>query len=275
MKPIVGFKRNTLRVSLQLRHWMSGVGCRALNGCKKPLLLAIAILLSASIHAAEGPTFDQANRLYEEGKFRDAVEAYSQLIASGTRSAALFFNLGNAQFKAGRVGEAIASYRQAEQLAPRDPDVRANLAFARRQVTGPTLRPGWFHARMETLTTNEWTLLAVLPVWGWFGLLILPRLKPGLRSSLRTATWVGGLVSLCACAAFTYVLSHRLNEHTLVVTERNAVVRYGPFSESQSAFTAADGAELSLLDHKDDWYQVSDGGKTVGWIKTNAVVLLR
>lgn len=226
------------------------------------------------LHAAEvAAEFDQANKLYEEGKFRDAAETYGKILSSGTSSAPLLFNLGNAQFKAGNVGEAIAAYRRAAQLSPRDADLNANLQFARSRVAGPTLKPNWLHRAAASLTTNEWTLLAVVPVWSWLALLAARQFKPALKRPLRTWTFTAGVASLLACAALTFVLDHRLNQHTVIVTERNAVARYGPLAESQSAFTAADGAELRLVDTKNDWIQVTDGGKTFGWLKTNAVVL--
>ena len=59
-------------------------------------------------------------------------------------------NLGNAYFKSGQLGKAIAAYREAEQMSPRDPDVRANLRFARNQVQGPTLRPRGTRSRSIT-----------------------------------------------------------------------------------------------------------------------------
>ena len=84
--------------------------------------------------------FNAANKLYAEGKFAGAAGAYEQILQSKTLSPALYFNYGNAEFKAGNLGRAIAAYRQAAQLAPRDAEVRANLEFARNQVQGPTLR---------------------------------------------------------------------------------------------------------------------------------------
>jgi len=46
-----------------------------------------------------------------------------------------------------------------------------------------------------------------------------------------------------------------------------------PFDESPSAFTARDGAELRVLDHKDDWLQVTDGTRRVGWVKRDAALV--
>lgn len=236
--------------------------------------LALISAVSPLRAADTAADFDQANKLYEEGKFRDAVEAYTKMLTSDNRSTALLFNLGNAQFKAGNIGQAIAAYRQAAELSPRDSDLNANLQFARSRVNGPTLKPGWLHRSVESLTTNEWTLLAIVPVWAWLALLITRQIKPALKNSLRNSTLATGIGSLVTCATLAFVLHHHFKEQTVIVTARDAVARYGPIAESQSAFTASDGAELRLVDVKDDWFQVTDDGKAFGWLKTNAVVLL-
>lgn len=239
------------------------------------LTAMVLLLLCAFFAHAEAPSFDQANRLYEQGKYRDATEAYEALLQRGTESTALWFNLGNAQFKAGHVGDAIAAYRKAEQLAPRDPDVRANLDFARRQVTGPSIHPAWFQKFTKSLTTNEWTLAALVPLWILFVLLIAGQLNPSLRTRLRRWCWISGAAAVLGGAVLVVVLQHRLNERVLVVNSRDTVVRAGPFEESPSSFTASDGAEFALRDAKGDWYQISDGNKPLGWLKTNAVVALK
>src|SRR5439155_12340909 len=100
-------------------------------------------LLSGSISASTSDAtvlFDEANRLYEQGKFREAVTGYQRLINRGVRSSAVYFNSGNASFKAGDFGRAIANYRCAQYLAPRDRDIRANLRFARARVPDVSAR---------------------------------------------------------------------------------------------------------------------------------------
>src|ERR1700722_4648585 len=102
------------------------------------LLAALAVWIStgSTMAADVSAKFDVANKLYAEGKFADAAATYEKILQSGAVSPALYFNYGNAEFKAGNLGRAIASYRQAKQLSPRDADVRANLEFARSQVQG-------------------------------------------------------------------------------------------------------------------------------------------
>src|SRR5258705_237395 len=116
--------------------------------CSLAVLLFVFISLPLFAQASLAD-FAVANKLYYENKFGDAAVAYERLIQSGRASAAVYFNLGNAWFKSGQLGRAIAAYRRAESLTPRDPDVRANLQFARNQAQGPTFIPNrwqlWVH----------------------------------------------------------------------------------------------------------------------------------
>ena len=125
---------------------------------------AMAVWTFASRAAVTGTPaeFDAANKLYAEGKFADAAGVYEKVIRSGAVSPALYFNCGNAEFKSGNPGRAIAAYRRAALLAPRDAEVRANLDFVRNQVQGPTLRQSRGQDWLGTLTLNEWTGLAAI-----------------------------------------------------------------------------------------------------------------
>lgn len=235
------------------------------------LLLALAPVCSRAELAAAA--FESANKLYEEGKFAEAAAAYEKLAPPGQTSAALCFNLGNACFKSGQIGRAIAAYRQAEQLTPRDPDLRANLQFARNQVQAPTLSPGRWQRWLGRLTLNEWTLLAAAAVWLWLLLLAIlqwrPALRPALRGYVLSLTILAALLCVCVFAALRQTRFTR----TAIVITRDAVVRYGPLAESPAAFTVHDGTELLILDQKDDWLQVSAGPRKTGWLRRDQTLV--
>ena len=237
------------------------------------LLLVVNFTVFQTVAATDAETsFDSANRLYEQGKFAEAAAAYDQLRQAGRISPALYFNLGNACFKSGQIGHAVAAYRQAEKLTPRDPDIRANLQFAQNQVQGPTLRARFWQRGLGSLSLNEWTTLAALALWVTFGLLIARQIKPALTDSLRVWTWLAGstLLALGVCLALAF--TQHPTRHTAIVTTSEATVRNGPFDESPAAFTARDGAELRVLDQKNDWLQVTDGTRRIGWLKRDATI---
>ena len=237
---------------------------------------------SVGLQAAELlPAFDQANRLYEQRQFSNAAAGYEQLIRSGHGSATLYFNLGNAWFKAGQKGRALAAYRQAQQLAPRDPSARFNLQFVRKQVTGSDTisRPLWKRF-LSALTLNEWTVLATAGWWLWLGLLALREVRPDLRSALRGYTAAAGLLMVLLGASLGAAIYQEAEIRAAVVVVPSAVVRRGPLEESQVFYQMSDGSEVTVLDEKqvsdtESWLQVRDDSRRVGWLKRDQVVVLR
>jgi tetratricopeptide (TPR) repeat protein len=242
------------------------------------MLFISSLALATLVHAAPEPgakstAFDAANKLYEEGRFPEAATAYERMLEGGAASGPLYYNWGNAQFKAGRIGRAIAAYRQAESLSPRDPDVLTNLKFARNQVQGPTHRAGWAERTLGMLSLNEWSVSAAAALWIWFGILVARQLRPALRRPLRNFAWIAGVLTVLVSAGLALNLHARLFEQRAIVVAGSAAVRNGPFEESPSAFTAQDGAELVVLDRKDDWLQVSADGRRPGWIARKPVLV--
>lgn len=237
-------------------------------------LMTIAMVGSLSFCAiAEDASaaFDAANKLYAQGKFAEAAGAYETIASNGVVSAALQFNLGNANFKAGQIGKAIAAYRAAESIAPRDPDLRANLQFALNRIQGPTLKPSWLERNLGRVSLNEWTFAAMLGVWSVFALLVVRQIRPGLRPVLRGWTWGVAAISIIFLSLTGLALSQQKSGAVAIVTQPDVTVRNSPLEEAPSSFTVHDGAELRVLDHKDDWLQISDGGQRYGWLKRSVV----
>jgi hypothetical protein len=266
----------TVPSDLHVRCTQLKLGVNEREGLFLALIWLTLILLCPFSCSAESSaiSFEAANKLYEEGKFADAAGAYERLAQSGPVSAALYYNLGNAFFKSGQIGRAIAAYHQGEKITPRDPDIRANLQFARNQVQGPTLVPTRSHRWLGRLTLNEWSLLAAGAIWVWLLLLALLQWRPALRPSLRGPIIVVTLLGVILCACLAAAWSDRHSTRTVVVVAPDGVVHNGPFEESPTAFHLNDGAELRVLDEQHDWLQVTADGRRSGWLRKDKVVSL-
>jgi tetratricopeptide (TPR) repeat protein len=233
------------------------------------LMLCAGRLLAAGV----ADQFSDANQYYAEGKFAEAAKDYEAILSSGTVSPNLFFNYGDAEFKSGNLGRAIAAYRQAALLAPRDAEVRANLEFARNQVQGATLRESRWTDWLGTLTLNGWTALAAIAFWLAFGLFATIQIRPTLKGPLGgVARYVAvATVLLCACLGMATAIH---SSQVAVVVMPDAVTRSGPFDDAQNAFAVHDGAELPVLDRHGGWVEVSDSTGRTGWILDSQVEVL-
>jgi tetratricopeptide (TPR) repeat protein len=96
--------------------------------------LGFAVLSLSRPMPVDAGAMTAANELVAAGHYAEAAQMYEQLIAKGAQDAAPYYNLGNAALLLGDAGRAAAAYERAAALAPRDPDIRANLALAERQA---------------------------------------------------------------------------------------------------------------------------------------------
>jgi tetratricopeptide (TPR) repeat protein len=230
--------------------------------------ILLALVFAGKIFAADvAANFSAANKFYAEGKFADAATAYEKIIRSGAVSPALYFNYGNAEFKSGNLGRAIAAFHRATQLSPRDSEIRANLDFARNQVQGATVRESRWENWLGMLTLNEWTFLAFAAFWLTFALLAAMQIRPALKTVLRRFASGMGVITILSGVCLGADAVIYFSKQTAVVVAPEATARSGPFDEAQSVFTARDGAELAVLARRDDWLQVGDGSGKIGWLQ--------
>ena len=99
------------------------------------LVLMAGFGLSRTALGQESPEADAAAavRSYDEGDYETAVAAYRRLLKGadgGIDRAALHYNLGNAEYRAGRLGYAMLHWERSLALRPGDEDARENLALA-------------------------------------------------------------------------------------------------------------------------------------------------
>jgi tetratricopeptide (TPR) repeat protein len=237
--------------------------------------LLFALAFAGNIFAAEIPAdFSTANRLYAEGKFSDAAAGYEKILESGAASPALLFNCGNAEFKSGHLGLAIAAYQRAARLAPRDAEIRANLAFVRNQVQGATVRESRWQDWAGALTLNETAGLTAAFLWLTFALLGARQIRPALVPKLKSVTWLLAGLTIFSGALLGWQAAEHFSKAGAIVIAGNVTARSGPFDDAQSAFTARDGAELSVLDRRDNWVQVADGTGKSGWLPVKQLAVL-
>ena len=234
-----------------------------------------ALIFAGNVFAADVTTdFSAANKFYAEGKFPAAATAYEKILSTGAQSPALLFNAGNAEFKSGNLGQAIAAYRKAELLSPRDAELRANLAFVRNQVQGATLRESRWQNWVGNLTLNEGAILTAVFFWIMFALLIARQIRPALAAKLQGVTRLAVALTIFSGTVLMLQAANHFNASVAVVTSAEATARSGPFDDAQSVFTARDGAELEVLGQHDDWVQVTGATGKTGWLNQKQVLVL-
>lgn len=243
-----------------------------------PFWLLLLVLAAAPTRAQDARSLAaQARAAYDRGDFAAASAAYAELAAQGVDRAEVYYNLGNAEFKAGRIGRAVAAYRRALKRAPSDEDIRYNLNYVRGYVRqapdriGPLARlAGAAVTRVPGETLARMALAAYLFLAALAGAWLLTRDRTAwLRWTLAAAV---GLFLLAAGWTTARLLLDRSARWGVVVSAQ-AEARNGPSAEYQVGFVIPEGREVRLLGREGEWVAVglpAEGYK--GWVRASDVL---
>lgn len=230
--------------------------------------LAAGGVLAAGAIPAE---FVRANEAYARGDYHQSIALYEALVAQDA-PAPLYYNLGNAYFKSGRIGKAVLNYERARRLAPRDADVRHNLRHLRGLVKepAPSLLAAVVAGVSGWATINELAAAGAVLLIATAGLLIFFLLRGGMPWLAGAA---GALGLLIACVALLGIVAFADGgSRRAVITGGTIEARNGPGADNSIAFTIPEGRIVLMLGEADGWQAIAlprDG--MTGWIPAETV----
>jgi tetratricopeptide (TPR) repeat protein len=222
----------------------------------------LAILLMGSAWAASD--FDQARKAYEQGDQEAAVAGFERALQGAPGGVGVLYNLGNARFRQGEMGRALAAWRQAQWITPRDPALRHNLDLIRRRLSQS--EPPFWKQWLMLLTLDEWAAVAGVLVWVWSGWQIFIRIKPRLADSGSGVRWLLGSVAAVALGGWVTAWILVQQGPNAAIAGKEVPARFGPLEESDIAVNFADGTEVRVEQYRNGWVRVSDAEGRGGWI---------
>ncbi len=250
-----------------------------------PLALATGLALGGGAAAQEtGPGADPSRLMaegveaYTAGDLDRAVARFTAAAAT-THDADVYYDLGNAHARRGELGLAVLNYLRAQRLAPRDPDVRANLAWVRSHTRDLELEgtplPGGLRqigALLGALSLDELALLVVAVVWLAAVVVAWAWLRGGWTPGRRRLGLAAGAGLLLVSFLFAWRWYDERIKDTAVVTAAEVEVRSGPDVSFPVVFEVHDGLTLQVRALRDGWAQVTLGGEWNGWLPADAVL---
>jgi tetratricopeptide (TPR) repeat protein len=239
----------------------------------------LLFLLRGLAWGGDGPAVDSlftsAGTEYDRADYRGAVEDYGAILNAGFESLEVYYNMGNALFKEGEVGRAIASYRRALKLNPRDAETKTNLAFAKQFTIDRLEYPrvsffaSLFKGILSAFNAEEaflvWTALlwAALCLWGFH---FLARSRTRALSTLGTVVVFLLLISSIPTGAKIY---SQETETRGVLVSPEAKIYSGPGEDFTLQFTGHEGLEFSIEERREAYYRITLDNGVKGWVKSD------
>ncbi|MFO0999425.1 MAG: tetratricopeptide repeat protein [Planctomycetaceae bacterium] len=262
-----GFCMAAKQRTVQTIQWLLGVVCLCLSN----------LAATAAEPGTHERAFVKALELFDQAKspddYRASARELESIVADGIRNGAVYYNLGNAWFRAGEFGRAVLNYRKARPYRPRDPYLEANLQQALASAPGRLPDPpapwwshvlfwsNWFSSPAKVrLASLSLSLSAIL-----LALAIVLR-----RKSLITAMAV--VFALGASLSLECLLNDPAQSSRAVIVAET-MARKGTGKDYEPAFDQPlrDGAEFSVLTETDDWVFGHFEGIGDGWVRKDDV----
>lgn len=220
---------------------------------------------------------------YSDGQWTDAVRDFESLVSMGCRDEVLYYNLGNAHFKAGDYPQAILFYERALKIDPSFTDARFNLEFAQSQVqdkidTVPEFfLKSWMRSLCYKLSSDAWAAIAIVLFAILLACALLYLLGP-TAASRRTGFFAGlAVLILCSCADnfARWQYKDYKNADSAVVTASVTSVKSSPSGVSgKDLFVLHGGAKVRILDDVGEWKNISIADGRQGWISSSDIEII-
>ncbi len=248
----------------------------------KKTLYILIFLLSTFSMAQNETLFEQANTLYNDGNYMEAIDKYKAILNNGKHSAALYFNLGNAYYKLNNIAPSIYYYEKALQLAPADKDILNNIAFARNMTIDEidTIPQVGFSKYVKYVTNmmsfDAWAKVAVGLVI-LFVILFLSYYFSYATFKKRLA-FVGSLTAISLACIAVVLAFHKYNleknNKPAIVFAKEAQIKSEPNLRSVEAFKLHEGTKVQILDTVNNWKKIKLVDGKTGWIVSDDIKAL-
>lgn len=249
----------------------------------KQLIYILSILISSLSFAQNETSFDEANTLYNQGNYGDALEKYNVVLEAGQHSAELYYNIANAHYKLNHIAPSIYYYEKALLLKPNDKDIKNNIAYARNMtIDDIEYLPEVGFSRLiknvtHTMSFDNWAKVTVGLIM-FFVLLFLVYYFSHNTSKKRFA-----FVSSIACLLLAFVAIafafHKYelveNNQPAIVFAKEAQIKNEPNLRSAESFKLHEGTKVQVLDTVSNWKKIKLSDGKTGWVASTDIKMLK
>jgi len=251
------------------------------NGKIRILLILIVLAVMTSMGFADHNQylFEQGNKFYQQEQYEEAVKSYESILHNGYENWALYYNLGNAYFRLGKLGKAIVNFERAYRLNPDNEDVLFNLNLAKmRAVDNIPVSP-----LTEWMQKVKYAMSMSAIIWLTFGFYFLLAILISMRILLRQRFWqrlakillVPVVIILLVMSSLFYLRAHEETsvKYAILLIEKTDVLG-SPEESGTVLFSLHEGVKFKVETYNDGWARIRLANGSVGWVKKDVFEII-
>ena len=244
---------------------------------KRIVIILCVFFTSFGFSQTADELFFQANNLYKNGSYAEAIELYKKVEDLELQSDDLYFNLGNSYYKLNKVAPSIYYYEKALKLNPLNEDVKTNLAFAKRmkidaiEVLPKTFLQKFSEKYIYQFHYDTWAWIAVILSFIGAVLFLLYHFSYSSgKKLLYFNTSILSALLLIISVVFAYKsFGHEKNTIAAIIFKQSTEIKNAPTLNSDTTFELHEGTKVLVLDAIDNWKKIKLADGKIGWILTD------
>jgi tetratricopeptide (TPR) repeat protein len=240
---------------------------------KQVCLIVLCLFCAATgAFASVNDSLIKANAWYNKGEYSKAIRLYEYIVERGYQSDELFYNLGNAYYKTGQVGESILNYERALVLNPGLEDAEQNLKIAglstvdRFEVMPQPLLTSAYQSIFKLFSPGSWAVLALclLAISG-IGVALYFFSSAKRLAFIVAAVCLGLFVATLAMAYQHH--NYRQKNKAAIVMTASSYAKSGPSEKAEDVFILHEGTKAVVIESFGLWHKVRLPDGKIGWMK--------
>ncbi len=218
--------------------------------------------------------FTNANKLYQQENYMEALELYQEVENKQFESSALYYNMANIYYKTNQVAPAIYYYEKALKLDPNNKDITFNLDFSQRmtldniEALPKSLGEKFRDGVILKFTYNTWAIIAVSLAFLFAILFLLYHFSYStVKKRIYFITSILSAIFVASSMFFAIKNNHYIKTtKTAIIFAAQTQVKSAPTKTSDVNFELHEGTKVYILEFLDNWRKIKIADGKTGWM---------
>lgn len=247
-----------------------------------PIILFLLLSIKPASAADIDTLMNQANQLYQNKQYDEAIEKYQTVLEQDYSSTALYYNLGNSYYRSARIGYAILNYERGLKLEPDNEDLQYNLSIVKARTIDRIKEVpqifivDWWVTFITAFSTITWQILIII-----FYLILLISITIFFvtkQGNLQKLSIYSGIAGLLGAVFFSIILFANISRETskdfAILTANTIAAQQSPNESSNDLFVIHEGLKVAVVSQFGDWIEIKLYDGKVGWLPKDALEII-
>jgi tetratricopeptide (TPR) repeat protein len=236
------------------------------------IITILFIFCSAPSFAATdyNQLWQKGNDFYQQKQYDSALFYYEQIAANKPANAILYYNMGNAYYRANKIGPAVLNFERALRIDPSFQHAADNLKLTQNRIANriqsgtDLLFVQWWHDVTGGHNANAWAVISLLLFILLIALLLHRRFQ---RPSWLVPQVIGGvaLIWIVSLIISIQAAGNDASRDRAVVMQNDTPLMTSSQQTKNQSFIP-EGTTLEIISAKNSWLEVRLPDGRTGWL---------